>query len=135
MQTFGANIVTGSAFRSNVQGHCSGSWHTAQGILGIVTKDKAHNPTFKNKYIQADAQAYGERIGQIASFFRREYIQTMNPNTSKPTFGNNCYNIQECNNKTNRENVWKITCILNELRRDNINFSSFKLYLLNKLPK
>ena len=98
MQTFGANIVTGSAFRSNVQGHCSGSWHTAQGILGIVTKDKAHNPTFTNKYIQADAQAYGERIGKIASFFRREYIQTMNPNTSKPTFGNNCYNIQECHN-------------------------------------
>ena len=52
----------------------------------IVTKDKAYNPTFTNKYIQADAQAYGERIGQIASFFRREYIQTMNPNTPKHAF-------------------------------------------------
>lgn len=99
MQTFGANIITGGASRSNVQGHGSGSWHTAQGILGIVVSKTDDTPAhFTNKYIQEDARAYGERIGQIASFFRREYIQTMNPTTPKPNPGNNCYNIKDCHN-------------------------------------
>ena len=43
---------------------------TAQGILGISTKDKSGNYTFTNKYIQEDTTAYSERIGQIASFLK-----------------------------------------------------------------
>ena len=43
---------------------------TSQGILGISTKDKSGNYTFTNKYIQEDATAYGERIGQITSFLK-----------------------------------------------------------------
>jgi multimeric flavodoxin WrbA len=77
MQTFGANIVTGGVSKSTLGKPGSGSWHTAQGILGIVTKDKAGNPTFTNKYIQEDANAYGERIGQIASFFQDNYNKSM----------------------------------------------------------
>jgi len=86
MQTFGANIVTGGASRSTLGKPGSGSWHTAQGILGIVTKDKAGNPTFTNKYISEDAIAYGERIGQIASFFQNNYNKSMGlpaPQTGK----------------------------------------------------
>lgn len=85
-QTFGANIVTGGASRSTLGKPGSGSWRTAQGILGIVTKNKAGNPTFTNKYIQEDAIAYGERIGQIASFFENNYNKSMGlltPETGK----------------------------------------------------
>ena len=71
MQTFGAS-------RSTLGKPGSGSWHTAQGILGIVTKDrKTGNPTFTNKYIKEDASAYGERIGQIALFFQDNYNKSM----------------------------------------------------------
>ena len=76
MQTFGANIITGGASRSTIGKPGSGSWHTAQGILGIITGPKT-NPTFTNKYIEEDANAYGERIGQIAKFFQPEYNESM----------------------------------------------------------
>ena len=97
MQTFGANIVTCGASRSTLGKPGSGSWHTAQGILGIVTKDKATgNPTFTNKYIREDAIAYGERIGQIASFFQNNYNKSMGlpaPQTGKTCkeFAQNVY--------------------------------------------
>ena len=104
MQTFGVNIITGGASRSTVQKPGSGSWHTAQGILGIITKNKVGEPTFTNKYIKEDANAYGERIGQISSFFRQNYIQSMNPLTPKPNPGNSCMNIQECHNINDNKN-------------------------------
>jgi len=88
MQTFGANIVTGGASRSTLGKPGSGSWHTAQGILGITTKDKTGKTTFTNKYIEEDAQAYGERIGQIASFFENQYNKSMN--LPEPKSGNTC---------------------------------------------
>ena len=98
MQTFGANIVTGGASKSTLGKPGSGSWHTAQGILGITTKDKiTGKPIFTNKYIEEDAQEYGERIGQIASFFENEYNKSMN--LPKPNPGNNCtlpYSSSHC---------------------------------------
>ena len=102
MQTFGANIITGGASRSTLGKPGSGSWHTAQGILGISTKDKSGNYTFTNKYIQEDATAYGERIGQIASFFENNYNLSMNQ--SEPEIGENCNCDYHCNRNHNKHN-------------------------------
>ena len=123
MQTFGANIVTGGASRSTLGKPGSGSWHTAQGILGIVTKD---NATFTNKHIQEDASAYGERIGQIASFFQDKYNKSMGlpaPQTGKTCkeFAPECQICQDCkpcpvhkkHNKKNNNNgqIWLVLLI------------------------
>lgn len=117
MQTFGANIVTGGPSRSTD----INSWHTAQGILGIVTKDKAGNPKFTNKYISEDAIAYGERIGQIASFFQNNYNKSMGlpaPQTGKTCkeFAPECLPCGPCrvhkkhyNNNSNQ--IWLILLV------------------------
>jgi len=123
MQTFGANIVTGGASRSTD----IGSWRIAQGILGIVTKDKATgNPTFTNKYINEDATVYGERIGQIASFFQDNYNKSMGlpaPQTGKTCkeFAPECQICQHCKpcpvhkkhhkNNNNSSQIWLILLI------------------------
>lgn len=78
MQTFGANIITGGASKSTIGKPGSGSWRTAQGILGITDKDKDGNPIFTNKYLEEDANQYGERIGQISEFFEVNYNKSMN---------------------------------------------------------
>ena len=108
MQTFGANIITGGASRSTLGKPGSGSWHTAQGILGISTKDKSGNYIFTNKYIQEDATAYGERIGQIASFFQDNYNKSMKLSTKKgiscPTNIKN--SIKKCKHKKHSLNVY-----------------------------
>ena len=119
MQTFGANIVTGGASRSTLGKPGSGSWHTAQGILGIVTKDKAGNPIFTNKYINEDANAYGERIGQIASFFQDNYNKSMG--LPAPQTGKTCKICQPCQpcpvhkkhhkNNNNSSQIWLILLI------------------------
>ena len=126
MQTFGANIVTGGASRSTLGKPGSGSWHTAQGILGIVTKDKAGNPIFTNKYINEDANAYGERIGQIASFFQDNYNKSMGlpaPQTGKTCkeFAPECLPCGPCGpcpvhkkhhkNNNNSSQIWLILLI------------------------
>ena len=124
MQTFGANIVTGGASRSVPSG---GSWHTAQGILGIVTKDKTTgNPKFTNKYIKDDAIAYGERVGQIASFFQNNYNKSMGlpaPQTGKTCkeFAPECLPCGPCGpcpvhkkhhkNNNNSSQIWLILLI------------------------
>mgnify|MGYP003332803786 CR=1 FL=1 len=120
MQTFGANIVTGGASRSTG----IGSWRIAQGILGIVTKDKATgNPTFTNKYIKEDATAYGERIGQIASFFQDNYNKSMGlpaPQTGKTCkeFAPECQICGPCpvhkkhhKNNNNSSQIWLVLLI------------------------
>jgi multimeric flavodoxin WrbA len=91
MQTFGANIING------------GSWHTAQGILGIVTKDKTTQiSSFKNKYIEEDANSYGERIGRIAKFFEYNYNKSMS--LPEPQTGKTCEICQPCqNNKKHKK--------------------------------
>ena len=123
MQTFGANIVTGGASRSTLGKPGSGSWHTAQGILGIVTKDKAGNPIFTNKYISEDAIAYGERIGQIASFFQNNYNKSMGlptPETGKTCkeFAPECLPCGPCpvhkkhyKNNNNSSQIWFILLV------------------------
>ena len=117
MQTFGANIVTGGASRSTLGKPGSGSWHTAQGILGIVTKDKANNPTFTNKYINEDANAYGERIGQIASFFQNNYNKSMG--LPAPQTGKTCQICKPCpvykkhhKNNNNSSQIWLILLVI-----------------------
>ena len=122
MQTFGANIVTGGASRSTD----INSWRIAQGILGIVTKDKAGNPIFTNKYINEDAIAYGERIGQIASFFQNNYNKSMGlpaPQTGKTCkeFAPECLPCGPCGpcpvhkkhykNKNNSSQIWLILLV------------------------
>ncbi len=105
MQTYGANIITGGASRSTLGKPGSGSWHTAQGILGIVTKDKkTGNPVFTDKYIQEDATAYGERIGQIALFFQTEYNKSMglSPPSPSPVL-NDCINDCLSNKKSKKK--------------------------------
>ena len=123
MQTFGANIVTGGASRSTLGKPGSGSWHTAQGILGIVTKDRTTgNFTFTNKYIQEDANAYGERIGQIASFFNNNYNKSMGlpaPQTGKTCkeFAPECEICKSCKscpihkNNNNSSQIWLILLV------------------------
>ena len=103
MQTFGANIVTGGASRSTLGKPGSGSWHTAQGILGITTKDKTGKLTFTNKYIEEDATAYGERIGQIASFFENNYNKSMG--LPIPKNGKSCLENLKCHKKCEKFNV------------------------------
>ena len=50
MMTFGANIITGGESKSTYGKPGSGSWHIAQGIVGIITKDsKTGNLGFANK--------------------------------------------------------------------------------------
>ena len=115
MQTFGANIVTGGESRSTG----IGSWRIAQGILGIVTKDKADNSTFTNKYIREDAIAYGERIGQIASFFQNNYNKSMGLPT--PQTGKTCKEFApEC----------QICPIHKKHHKNNNNYSQIWLILL-----
>ena len=127
MQTFGANIITGGASRSILGKPGSASWHTAQGILGIVTKDRTTgNPAFTNKYIQEDASAYGERIGQIALFFQDNYNKSMGlptPQTGKTCkeFAPECQICQHCNpcpvhkkhhkNNNNSSQIWLVLLI------------------------
>lgn len=103
MQTFGANIITGGASRSTLGKPGSGSWHTAQGILGITTKDKTGKLTFTNKYIEEDATAYGERIGQIASFFENNYNISMG--LPVPNNGKSCLENLKCNKKCEKFNL------------------------------
>lgn len=117
MQTFGANIVTGGASRSTLGKPGSGSWHTAQGILGIISKDKEGNPTFTNKYINEDANAYGERIGQIASFFQNNYNKSMGLPT--PQTGKTCQICKPCpvykkhhKNNNNSSQIWLILLVI-----------------------
>lgn len=63
--TFGATLVGG------------GNWHTSQGVCGMVNDhhDGTWNWDPSMKYLQEDAQAYGERLGMITSFFSDSYIK------------------------------------------------------------
>jgi multimeric flavodoxin WrbA len=128
MQTFGAFLMIRRPPRSTLGKPGSGSWHTAQGILGIVTKDRTTgNPTFTNKYIQEDANAYGERIGQIASFFQNNYNKSMGipaPQTGKTCkeFAPECLPCGPCGpcpvhkkhqkNNNNSSQIWLILLII-----------------------
>jgi multimeric flavodoxin WrbA len=104
MMTFGANIVTGGESKSTYHKPGSGSWHVAQGIVGIIGKDSEGKPIFTNKYLQEDAEAYGERIGNIASFFTENYRNViMNTSQSEPESGNTII----CNHN-NYNNNWLI---------------------------
>jgi len=63
--TFGATFVGG------------GNWHTSQGICGMVKDniDGTWEWDSSMKYLQEDAQAYGERLGMITSFFSDAYTK------------------------------------------------------------
>lgn len=99
MMTFGANIVTGGESKSTYHKPGSGSWHVAQGIVGIIGKDSKKNPIFTNKYLQEDAEAYGERIGDIAKFFTKNYRDViMNTSESEPEHGETIICNQNNNN-------------------------------------
>lgn len=63
--TFGATFVGG------------GEWHTSQGVCGMVkdNPDGTWNWDPSMKYLQEDAEAYGERLGLITSFFSESYAK------------------------------------------------------------
>ena len=90
MMTFGANIVTGGESRSTHGKSGSRSWHVAQGIVGIIQTDsKTEKSSFTNKHLQENSEAYGERIGNIASFFQDNYRNVIiNSSISEPEPGN-----------------------------------------------
>ncbi len=107
MMTFGANIMSG------------GSWHMSQGMVGIV--DSKTN-TFTSKYIDEDAEEYGERIGKIATFFTNQYKQEFNLSDVEPGTTLNYDHVYNNKNhkhhkhhkhhKCDKYNAWLITLIV-----------------------
>jgi hypothetical protein len=72
LMTMGASIVG------------SGSWHASQGVCALVTDSSKTHPlpggktwefTEGQTYLEEDANAYGARVADIASFYRTQFAQ------------------------------------------------------------
>ena len=83
-----------------------GVWHTGQGVCGMVKDNPDGTWAWDDsmKYLQEDAQAYGERLGMITSFFTDSFVKAQG---SIPSAGN----VIECGTCDNTDKCKKIKAI------------------------